>query len=371
MRTRTRRRKRITSRPPPLPLPTRGRGKELFRIRLVLGPRPVESRQRHAGGVHRNDFGKLVQWNLEPPRVVDLRHQAEVGDRHRFAAGIWPGLEQRFERLEAGDHPMMVPGIDRALLLVQLVLQVAQRAGIVERMDVAGDEVGERARLGAPDRILGQQRRLGMRLIEIFDDGERLQQMLAAWRHQHRHAHLRIDGAEFRPLVVAAVLDQVNRRRLIAYALEIERDAHTKRRRRAEVGIKFHASSKSSRSIASVSFADSATSSADRSVSCLSARLNASRSAGVSISVSLSVKSSACGATSSYIARPAAVSERKDSRMSARLARRTRSLRCSMSATARDTLVLCIWVWAPMALPVMTPYWPSVTSTRHSGTPMP
>src|ERR1700733_7936076 len=271
---------------------------------------------------------------------------------------------------------MIVPGVDRTLFLVQLVLQVAQRADIVEWMDVAGDEVGERARLGASDRVLGQQRRLGLRLGEIFDDGERLQQMLAARRDQHRHAHLRIDGAEFRPLVVAAFLDQMDRRRLVGDALEIERDAHAIRGRRAEVGIKFHASSysspsKSSRSIASVSFTDSATSSADRSVSCLSARLNASRSAGVRISVSLTAKSSACGATSSYIARPAAVSERKDSRMSARLVRRTKSLRCSMSATARETLVFCMWVWAPMAFPVMTPYWPSVTSTRHSGTPMP
>ena len=110
------------------------------------------------------------------------------------------------------------------------MLQVAQRAGIVERMDVAGDEVGERARLGAPDRVLGQQRRLGLRLIQIFDDGERLQQMLAARRDQNWHAHLRIDGAEFRPLVVAAVLDQVNRRRLIGDALEIKRDAHAIRR---------------------------------------------------------------------------------------------------------------------------------------------
>jgi len=30
-----------------------------------------------------------------------------------------------------------------------------------------------------------------------------------------------------------------------------------------------------------------------------------------------------------------------------------------------------MWLWAPIALPVFMPYWPSVTSTRHSGTPMP
>ena len=55
----------------------------------------------------------------------------------------------------------------------------------------------------------------------------------------------------------------------------------------------------------------------------------------------------------------------------ARLAPAGTNLRCSSWATARETLVLCMWVWAPTALPVMTPYWPSVTSTRHSGIPIP
>ena len=50
---------------------------------------------------------------------------------------------------------------------------------------------------------------------------------------------------------------------------------------------------------------------------------------------------------------------------------RDTSLRCSNWATARETLVLCMWVWAPTALPVMTPFSPSVTSTRHSGIPIP
>ena len=46
------------------------------------------------------------------------------------------------------------------------------------------------------------------------------------------------------------------------------------------------------------------------------------------------------------------------------------SLRRSSNATARDTLVLCMWLWAPIALAVIAPNSPSVTSTRHSGTPI-
>jgi hypothetical protein len=49
--------------PTPTP-PHKGEGKELFRIGLVLGPRPVESGQRHAGGIDGDDFGKLVQRNF-------------------------------------------------------------------------------------------------------------------------------------------------------------------------------------------------------------------------------------------------------------------------------------------------------------------
>ena len=63
---------------------------------------------------------------------------------------------------------------------------------------------------------------------------------LAVVGDQRRHAHLRIDGAKFRPPVVAAVLDQMNGRRLVGQAFEIERDAHAIRRRRTEIGIELH-----------------------------------------------------------------------------------------------------------------------------------
>ena len=72
------------------------------------------------------------------------------------------------------------------------------------------------------------------------------------------------------------------------------------------------------------------------------------------------------------MARPAGVSDRNDfAQVGAVGAPRHAACAVSSSATARDTLVLCMWLWAPIALPVIMPYWPSVTSTRHSGTPMP
>ena len=110
-------------------------------------------------------------------------------------------------------------------------------------MDVAGDHLRERAHLRAFQRVARQQRRLRMDLVEIFDDGERLDQHVAGIELQRRHPHLRVDRAEFRLLVEAALLLQVDRDRLVGQALEVERDAYPIGRRRAEIGIEFHGSS--------------------------------------------------------------------------------------------------------------------------------
>ena len=63
-----------------------------------------------------------------------------------------------------------------ALLLIdrQRILQVAHDARVVERMDVAGDAQRQRAHRGARGRIRRQQRRRRMRLIQVFDDRQRL-----------------------------------------------------------------------------------------------------------------------------------------------------------------------------------------------------
>ena len=50
-------------------------------VGLVFRPRLVEGRQLQAGRVGRDDLRKLVERHLEPPRVVHLRHQTDVGKR--------------------------------------------------------------------------------------------------------------------------------------------------------------------------------------------------------------------------------------------------------------------------------------------------
>ena len=48
--------------------------------------------------------------------------------------------------------------------------EVAQYAQIVDRVDVAGDDIGERADPRPIGRVFWQQRRLRIELVEIFDD---------------------------------------------------------------------------------------------------------------------------------------------------------------------------------------------------------
>src|SRR5262245_35639375 len=103
---------------------------------------------------------------------MDLRRQADIGDRYRAAAAIGARTDQRFERLESLCDPMAIPRIDGALLLVHLAFEVAERPNVVERVDIAGDDLRKRARLGPRNRVPRKQRRAWMGLVEIFDDSE-------------------------------------------------------------------------------------------------------------------------------------------------------------------------------------------------------
>src|SRR5882672_5915581 len=88
-----------------------------LRVRLALRPRLVEWRKLQAGGIDRDDFGELVERNLEPPRIVNLWHQTDVGDRHMRAARVGPGRDHRLDGGKAVGDPMVVPGVDLRLLV--------------------------------------------------------------------------------------------------------------------------------------------------------------------------------------------------------------------------------------------------------------
>src|SRR6202023_872624 len=97
----------------------------------------------------------------------------------------------------------------------------------------------EPAHPGPRLRIGGQQRRLRTRLVEIFENGQRLEQLDVTvdqgWNH-----HLRID----RPVrgVELIALFEVQKAVLPRDALQVERDAHAKARLRTVICVELHPS---------------------------------------------------------------------------------------------------------------------------------
>src|SRR5262249_26657742 len=146
---------------------------------LVLRTRSIKGRERQTGAIDADYFGKSFERYFEASRIVDLRHKANIRQRDLAAAGIGTRRDQRFQRFKAADYPMMVPGVDRALLLTHGVFQITQRTRIVQRVNIAGDQLRERAHAGARECVLWQKWGLRMRFVEVFDDGKRLDQHVA------------------------------------------------------------------------------------------------------------------------------------------------------------------------------------------------
>ena len=107
-------------------------------------------------------------------------------------------------------------------------------------MKIAGDPKRQCADSRPVLGCRGQERRLGVGLIEILEDRERLGQHRVAI-DQHRHQLLRIERAEFGAELLAAALGEMDEMAPLGReALEIEADAHAKARGRAEVIVELH-----------------------------------------------------------------------------------------------------------------------------------
>src|SRR6185503_11061817 len=81
-----------------------------LRVELVLRTRLLESRQFRARGIDGDDLWKPLERYLQTARVVDLRHETEVGERDLAAECVRRGLHQRLQRVEALGDPMVIPG---------------------------------------------------------------------------------------------------------------------------------------------------------------------------------------------------------------------------------------------------------------------
>src|SRR5687767_936170 len=105
-------------------------------------------------------------------------------------------------------------------------------------MDLARDEIRERAHARLGQALHGHQRRVRISLVEILDDGEGLVEARAVIEDQGWHQALRIDRGVGRLAMLA--LGEADEHRLVGQALEVEGDADAKRGRAAEMRVQLH-----------------------------------------------------------------------------------------------------------------------------------
>src|SRR6516225_6805808 len=128
-----------------------------------------------ADPAHGRKRGEVI---FEEIRASRLAHKADIGDGDGIALAIAPGLlaagEIGFERLQGFPDPVTDPFEPRGLVKPELVFEIFTHPGHQQWMRVAGDDLRQRTYAGACPRGGWQKRRLGMGLVEIFQDSERL-----------------------------------------------------------------------------------------------------------------------------------------------------------------------------------------------------
>ena len=144
------------------------------------------------------------QRDVQARGVGHLRHQAAVGQRgcRADAPAVMVG-QPGFEGVETLGDPVGVPGVFLRLTQAQLMHQVFQNAQVVQRVDVAGDELGDVQHLAALRAVGGHKQRLGLNAIQMVDDGQRLRQPRRAI-DQRRHQPRRVERQKLRAALSAA-----------------------------------------------------------------------------------------------------------------------------------------------------------------------
>src|SRR6267378_7654743 len=113
-------------------------------------------------------------------RADHLGGEADVGERERVAVAVAAGLlvlrEMALDRLERGQGPVREPEVAARLLDFQFFLEIGSDSWSNQWMPIRSRDEREAAHAGAASRLPGQQRRLRPDLLEVFEDGERLEQ---------------------------------------------------------------------------------------------------------------------------------------------------------------------------------------------------
>src|SRR3546814_20777763 len=137
--------------------PISTRSDTLFPYTTLLRSRGTdEGAQCQAGAFDRNQPWP-AQFDSKAPRIDELWYEADVGERNLDPEAIRAAFAS--DQRVAGSEPFVDclcrPTADRSLVLAELA-QPIEDFEILQRMDIAGDHLSERAHLGAPSGIGGQ-----------------------------------------------------------------------------------------------------------------------------------------------------------------------------------------------------------------------
>ena len=186
--------------------------------------------------------GNGAEIDLEEARARRLAGEADVGDGDLVAVGVFAGrlvLQMGLQRGQRGAVPVLRPFRHGGLVELELMGEIFAHPRHDQRMRVGGDDLRQAPHPRAALRVLRQQRRIGMGLVEIFDDGERFEQRRPVAVDQRRDRHHRIDLAE--GLLALLALHQIDLDDLVGLEpLQIHRDAHAIGRERPPERKQFH-----------------------------------------------------------------------------------------------------------------------------------
>ena len=192
-------------------------------------------------------LGNGAEIDLEEARARRLAGEADVGDGDLVAVGIFAGrlvLEMGLQRGQRGAMPMLRPFHHGGFVELELIGEIFAHPRHDQRMRVGGDDLRKAPHPRTALRILRQQRRIGMGLVEIFDDRERFEQRRPIAVDQRRDRHHRIDLAE--RLLALLAFHQVDLDDLVGLEpLQIHRNANAIGRQRPPERKQFHVTSSS------------------------------------------------------------------------------------------------------------------------------
>src|SRR4029077_7839676 len=153
----------------------------LLRVGLLRRVRVGESRDRHAAIIDAHDPWIGIERAVKRPGWRHLGDKTDVGNRGPRAVAEPAAFgmlgEQRLDRLQPGAEPMLDPGKPLLVADPQYVAEIVPHARHDQGVRVGGVNQGDPPHPCSRRRVAGEQRRMGVLLLKIFEDGQRLEQL--------------------------------------------------------------------------------------------------------------------------------------------------------------------------------------------------